>query len=307
MPDIDSKPPKVFISYAHENAARVVAASTILVAVAIAIIIGSVVHARHVRVHGAVSPSVVTPTATKVNPKDGAVMVYVPAGPFLMGGSDQGDNPVHTVTLSGYYIYKNDVTEAMYKKFCDATGHAMPAAPPWGWGNGSLPIVNVTWDDARAYCDWAGVHLPTEAQWEKAARGTDGRQSPWGNHTDVRQYPWGDDWDSAKCANSVPPGNLSSPKPVGSYPSGASPYGIMDMAGNVWNWCSDWYDEGYWKSDHGMDPAGPASGNGRVLRGGSWFTGSMVNFRASTRNYGYAYDGPMLVVDNIGLRGASGP
>ncbi len=241
----------------------------------------------------AATPAAFAPsTQTKINPKDGAEMIKIPAGPFQMGDSDRGDNPVHSVTLSSYYIYQNDVTVAMYEKFCAATGHAMPDSPPWGWDNGNYPVVNVTWDDAKAYCDWAGVHLPTEAQWEKAARGTDGRQ-----------YPWGNDWDSAKCANSVSPDNLSSPKPVGSYPSGASPYKVMDMAGNVWNWRSDWYDPDYCKGDHGADPTGPDSGDARVLRGGSWNDGGTDGFRASDR-YG---NGPTSGGNELGLRGASGP
>ncbi|MGO8673033.1 MAG: SUMF1/EgtB/PvdO family nonheme iron enzyme [Capsulimonadaceae bacterium] len=234
------------------------------------------------------SPS--TASKMKVNRIDGAEMVYVPGGPFQMGDSDRSDNPVHTVTLSSYYIYKNDVTVEMYKNFCAATGRAMPPEPPWGWDNGSYPIVNVTWNDAKAYCDWAGVHLPTEAQWEKAARGTDGRQ-----------YPWGNDWDPSRCANSVSSNHGPSPMPVGSYPSGASIYGAMDMAGNVWNWCSDWYNADYCKSDHGSDPAGPDGGSRRVLRGGSGATKYPGLFRASYRNN----LAPDNYYNNYGLRGAA--
>ncbi|MGO8672259.1 MAG: formylglycine-generating enzyme family protein [Capsulimonadaceae bacterium] len=230
------------------------------------------------------------PPKTKVNPIDGAEMTYVPAGPFQMGDSDRSDNPVYSVTPSSYYIYKNDVTVSMYRKFCAATGRSMPPAPAWGWDNGSFPIVNVTWNDAMAYCHWAGVHLPTEAQWEKAARGTDGRR-----------YPWGNDWDPSRCANSASVKNLSSPMPIGSYPSGASPYGVMDMAGNVWNWCSEWYDPYYFPSDHGIDPDAPWFGTYRVIRGGSWSDSNAVYFRASVRNFLE----PNNYIDNIGLRGAS--
>ncbi|MGO8672536.1 MAG: formylglycine-generating enzyme family protein [Capsulimonadaceae bacterium] len=207
-----------------------------------------------------------------VNPIDGAQMIRIPAGPFQMGDHDLADNPVHTVTLSSYFIYKNDVTVAMYERFCAATGHPMPDPPRWGWDNGSFPVVDVSWDDANAYCTWAGGHLPTEAEWEKAARGTDGRQ-----------YPWGNEWEPSDCAHSVVT-PLSSPKPVGSYPSGASPYGVLDMAGNVWNWCSDWYDEDYWKTAHGVDPAGPDSGKDRVARGGV-FSGNLEDsFRCARRH-----------------------
>ncbi|MGO8671408.1 MAG: formylglycine-generating enzyme family protein [Capsulimonadaceae bacterium] len=245
---------------------------------------------------GTATPAPVsTPRATKINLIDGAVMVYVPAGPFQMGDADQKDNPVHTVTLSGYYIYKNDVTVAMYQKFCLSTGRTMPDPPRWGWDNDNSPIVNVSWDDAKAYCDWAGVHLPTEAQWEKAARGTDGRK-----------YPWGNNWDPASCrhsSNSI--GDSGGPVAVGSYPSGASPYGVLDMAGNVYNWCSDWYNSDYWKTDHKADPQGPDSSpnGGRVLRGGAWTANVSDVYRTSYRD---RYS-PDEYNDGIGLRGASGP
>ena len=209
------------------------------------------------------------------NPADGAEMVWIPAGEFQMGDRDLLDNPRHTVKLSGYWIYKNLVTVAQYKKYCKMTGRQMPGGPSFdsGWSQGDHPIVNVSWYDAAAYAKWAGCALPTEAQWENAARGTDGRT-----------YPWGNDWDPSKCANSV--GNrLSSTKPVGSYPSGASPYGCLDMAGNVWQWCRDWYDPWYCKSDRGLDPGGPDSGGGRVVRGGSWSYFSADCFRCAYRDY----------------------
>ena len=239
-----------------------------------------------------VIPAPVTPTGAKINPKDGAEMVYVASGPFLMGDDDESDNPRHTVTLSGYYIYKNDVTVAMYRKFCHATGRQMPDAPSWGWKD-ARPIVNVAWDDAKAYCDWAGVYLPTEAQWEKAARGPAGRK-----------YPWGNDWDSSrlKCSKSQV-GDAGSTAAVGSFPSGASPYGCLDMTGNAWQWCADWYEEGYWKSDHGKDPPGPNSGDFRVLRGGSWFSLNNGYFRAANRYY----DTPADHGSVNGFRGAFGP
>ena len=223
--------------------------------------------------------------STKINPKDGAVMVYVPAGQFLMGSKQgegyQQEHPQHEVYLDGYWIYKNDVTVAQYRKFCTATRRNMPDRPVRGWKE-DHPVVCVSWDDAKAYCDWVGTTLPTEAQWEKAARGTDGRN-----------YPWGNDWDKTK-GNSADSG-LKATTPVGSYPGGASPYGCLDMAGNVWQWCADWY--GPYDAAATENPAGPATGGFRVLRGGSW-----VNPSGSCRS---AYRGDLNPVGRgygIGFR-----
>ena len=206
----------------------------------------------------------------RINPKDGAEMVYVAAGLFLMGDEDQSDNPRRTVTLRAFWIYKTPVTVAEYRKFCQATGRELPEAPNWAWKD-DHPIVNVTWDDARAYCDWAGALLPTEAQWEKAARGTDGRQ-----------YPWGNEWDPGGLWCSVGQSRIST-APVGSSPAGASPYGCLDMAGNVWQWCADWYDADYLKSAPATNPTGHPSGTRRVLRGGSWDVSLEPYFRSALR------------------------
>jgi formylglycine-generating enzyme required for sulfatase activity len=186
-------------------------------------------------------------------------------------------------------MYKNLVTVAQYRRFCEATGRSMPDAPGWGWHD-DHPIVNVSWDDARAYAKWAGVSLPTEAQWEKAARGTDGRE-----------YPWGNDWDASKCVNSVGSNSPGGTKAVGSCPAGASPYGGLDMAGNVWEWCADWYGSGYYASSPGRNPAGPASGETRVLRGGSWLYGNATLFRSANRNYLI----PSLRLNYLGFRCAA--
>ena len=152
----------------------------------------------------------------RTNPKDGAAMLYIPAGEFTMGSNENDDEkPQRKVNLDGYWIYKREVTVAQYRKFCRATNRQMPEAPSWGCKD-HHPIVNVSWDDAKAYADWAGVALPTEAQWEKAARGIDGRE-----------YPWGNEWDSSKYANSDGT-RVSSTKPVGSYTVDDSPYGAVD-------------------------------------------------------------------------------
>ena len=195
---------------------------------------------------------------TMINAIDGSEMIPIPAGEFTMGSDDRSsdEKPAHTVYMDTYEIGKYPVTVAQYRKFCTATGRAMPKAPDWGWKN-NHPIVNVSWFDAEAYCKWAGGRLPTEAEWEKAAKGTDGRT-----------YPWGDRWDKNKCANHAL--NLTSTAPVGSYPAGASPYGCMDMAGNVWEWCADRYDGYYYETSPSRNPKGSSSGNSRVLRGGGW-------------------------------------
>jgi formylglycine-generating enzyme required for sulfatase activity len=236
-----------------------------------------------------------------VNPKDGAAMVWVPAGTFRMGSGareqlrdaagrrdwramrdvvwsrlrgeteDSDESPSRTVYLDGYWIYQYEVTVAQYRQFCRATGRAMPEEPPFGWHD-DHPVVNVSWDDAAAYAAWAGASLPTEAQWEKAARGTDGRI-----------YPWGNAWDGARCGNSVD-GSAASPSPVDSFPAGASPYGAQDLAGNVWEWCTDWYDGQYYQHAPRRNPSGPATGTARVLRGGSWDVGDPGYFRSALRD-----------------------
>lgn len=236
-----------------------------------------------------------------VNPQDGAAMVWVPAGKFRMGTSlgddlraaarrrdwrevrdvawsglrgksNSDESPSHTVYLDGYWIYKYEVTVAQYREFCRATKRKMPPMPRWGWRDND-PITNVAWNDATAYAAWAGASLPTEAQWEKAARGPDGRL-----------YPWGNAWDRTKCRNSPGLGPVVSPSPVGSYPADTSPYGAQDMAGNVLEWCADWYDENYYRHAPYRNPAGPKKGISRVLRGGCWYGGSPdYYFRCAAR------------------------
>ncbi len=220
----------------------------------------------------------------RVNPVDGAVMIYIPAGEFLMGSNDYDDEkPRRNVYLDGYWIYKYPVTVAQYRKFCQATGRQEPPPPDWGWKD-DHPIVNVSWNDAVAYAKWARVRLPTEAEWEKAARGTDGRR-----------FPWGNEWDAKKC-NTWESGPRRTTA-VGSYADGASPYGIQDMAGNVWEWCADWYDAHYYKSAPNRNPTGPDSGKYRVLRGGSWYY-YVRNCRAALRST----VAPAVRLNNNGFR-----
>ena len=222
-----------------------------------------------------------------INLTDGAEMVYVPAGASRMGDDDRPNNPPRIVTLDAFWIYKTPVTVARYRKFCQATGWTMPDPPEWGWKD-DHPVVAVTWADAKAYCDWAGAVPPTEAQWEKAARGTDGRK-----------YPWGNEWDRRRlhCSNKQTR-DAGSTVPVGSFPNSASSYGCMDMTGNVWQWCADWYDADYPKSAPPRNPTGPVSGNLCVLRGGSWSDINEAHYRAAFRTR----DDPTGRNDGYGFR-----
>ncbi|MGD0089537.1 MAG: DUF4838 domain-containing protein [Planctomycetota bacterium] len=203
-----------------------------------------------------------------LNELDGAELVWIPAGEFLRGspeGKGAGDErPQKKIYLDGYWIYKYPVTLQQYRKFCQAAGKEFQA--PWGQtmhadpkgDDGKYPALP-NWYEAADYAKWAGAGLPTEAQWEKAARGPDGRE-----------YPWGNDWDPEKCVSMertlyrFSPGML----PVGSSPQGASPYGVEDLAGNCWEWVADWYDYEYYRTAPEKNPAGPEKGSHKVLRGG---------------------------------------
>jgi len=232
----------------------------------------------------------------KKNEKDGADMVFIPAGEFMMGSSQseidalvkqynndsfKDEGPQHKVKLDGYYIYRTPVTVAQYMKFCNATGHAKPAAPDFNsnWSKLDHPIANITCDDALAYCEWAGVKLPTEAQWEKAARGTDGRI-----------YPWGNNFDRSKLWSSVgKDGDAGGTKSVGSFPSGASPFGVLDMEGNVCEFCREWYHKDFYSSQLATErnPENqPAIWNQefRMLRGGAWYFRDPNFFRSAGRS-----------------------
>jgi len=224
-----------------------------------------------------------TELPTKISPIDGAPMVLIPAGEFQMGSNDGGDSekPVHTVYLDAFYMDVYEVTNARYKKFMDATGHKAPAY----WSNSKFnspdqPVVSVSWHDAKAYCDWAGKRLPTEAEWEKAARGG----------LVGRKYPWGDNLthDDANYSGTGGKDTWEKPAPVGSFaPNG---YGLYDMAGNVWEWCADWYDIGYYAKSPRGNPTGPSSGTYRVLRGGSWYYGpATCAWRSATTSAGPPY------------------
>jgi formylglycine-generating enzyme required for sulfatase activity len=188
------------------------------------------------------------------------------------------EQPLHTVTLDAYYIDKYEVTNARYKACVDAGECTAPGSvgswtrsPYYGTSTyADYPVLNVTWNQASAFCAWAGGRLPTEAEWEKAARGS----------SDTRVYPWGNSAPDCTKTNYSP--CVGDTSRVGSYPSGASPYGVMDMAGNVWEWVNDWYDGNYYSVSPGVNPQGPATGWERVLRGGSWGSGDL-NVRSARR------------------------
>ncbi len=192
-----------------------------------------------------------------------SAMVEIPAGAFTMG-SDKGSpesGPAHQVDVPAYKIDKFEVTNADFKKFVDATGYRTDAekAGDKNWsafaaGKDNHPVVKVSWNDAGAFCQWAGKRLPAEAEWEKAARGTD-----------QRAYPWGNDWDPQKA--NVKESGLRGTTAVGSYPAGASAAGVMDMAGNVWEWTSD-LAKPYPGNTTASKLYGP---NLYIIRGGGWF------------------------------------
>lgn len=255
---------------------------------------------------------------TGVNPKDGAEMVFVPAGPFKMGINlipmdqeqrPQVNSPKHEVALDAYWIYKYPVTVKEYKKFIADTNGKMPEQPDWGWKD-DHPMVNVSWMDADKYAKWVGAALPTEAQWEKAARGTD-----------ERIYPWGNEWNPQRCVHSDKIwGDHKSTEPVGSRLGNVSPYGVMDMAGNIWEWCNDWYKEDYYNISPANNPPGapeswitPAHKNQkgdeikeskswsvyRIVRGGAWCLCDPKCFQTVNRDWGMA---PSVFEMDLGFR-----
>lgn len=195
-------------------------------------------------------------------------MAEIPEGPFAMG-SDGGqaledERPNHQVWLATFFMDLHEVTTAQYAVFLAATNR--PA--PWQWDtvdlsqHGDRPVIGVDWADADAYCRWRGKRLPTEAEWEKSARGTDGRSYPWGN-----QLP------SNARANFALGARFSYSQvvmPVQAYEAGKSPYGLYQMAGNVWEWVQDWYSADYYGISPEQNPQGPEQGSFKVLRGGSW-------------------------------------
>ncbi|MGB0386503.1 MAG: SUMF1/EgtB/PvdO family nonheme iron enzyme [Ardenticatenaceae bacterium] len=247
---------------------------------------------------------------------DNMVQVYVPAGKFLMGSTpDESDadheEPQRTVYLDAFWIDQTEVTNTMYAE-CVAAGTCRPPEAA-GWSSNesyydneeykNYPVVGVSWEDANSYCSSVDRRLPTEAEWEKAARGTDGRKFPWGNETIVDNrvnyceencsFEWQDKSEDDGYAHTAP---------VGSYPEGESPYGALDMAGNVAEWVADWYDPTYYHTQPNRNPTGPNSGSLRTLRGGSW-----NNIQSHIRTAVRSHSAPSVRLNDFGFRCARTP
>ena len=273
------------------------------------VLVGACAQARTARpAHG--------PVVTRTRSTDEAEMILVPDGEFLMGSKEADhkagtdEKPAHTVTLDAFWIDRTEVTNAHYAQFLNILGghlgtcggqdcietqveekdsHILRQEGRYVVDSSfeDHPVTEVTWYGARAYCTWAGGRLPTEAEWEKAARGVDGRLYPWGSGAptcDMAQY--GD------CSGAT--------APVGSRPAGASPYGVLDMAGNVWEWVADWYDPAIYDSSPAQNPQGPDSGERKVFRGGSWgYPPTFLRVSDRARNH------PTYAGLNVGFRCAA--
>jgi serine/threonine-protein kinase len=237
------------------------------------------------------APAEMAPEATRqVRDIDGMEMVFIPAGEFTMGSEAGEDNerPPHKIGLDDYWIDIHPVTNQQYQRcvadeMCTPPGRAYSFTRGDYYGNpayADYPVIYVNWQQAYDYCQWAGARLPGEAEWEKAARGTDGRTYPWGEEAPTCELANYGAWDGAD-------GCVGDTSPVGSYPDGASPYGVLDMAGNVWEWMGNLYYEQYTHAGVIAGPAGPGEGVHPVLRGGAW-NGNDSFLRSSYRFWFFA-------------------
>jgi formylglycine-generating enzyme required for sulfatase activity len=227
---------------------------------------------------------------TETAGNDGAPAVLIPAGAFVMG--DDEESPRREIFIDAFYMDKYEITVARYAKFLEATGNVRP---PEEWDtvdakrDAELPVVGVDWRDASNYCLWAGKRLPTEAEWEKAARGADERKYPWGNDAPTPEYArFGKPYQNPVYKDGV--------AGVGTHPKGKSSFGVYDLSGNVWEWVADWYAEGFPRGDV-RNPKGAESGTGRVMRGGGWYDPPA---RLTTTKRMHA--NPLNRADDIGFR-----
>lgn len=221
-----------------------------------------------------------------MNPRDQADYVFVPAGPFTMGSLRADDEiPVHEVTVDSFWIQRTEVTNAQYARCVTAGVCSEPGDPTWlEAAKANFPVTHVEWSQAVTYAEWVGGRLPTEAEWEKAARGPD-----------RRLYPWGDALaDNDQLNFQFANGGVVA---VGSYPAGASPYGALDMAGNVEEWVADWYAPAYYAQAPPTNPTGPDSGAFRVVRGGS-FNSNRDDVRTTRRGTAF----PDVKFESVGFR-----
>ena len=257
------------------------------------------------------------PTATRgivqtLTGNDGMTLLYVPAGEFTMGsdaddtlaecqkfrsdcqrGGFTDEEPLHSVHVDDFWIDQTEVTNAMYAK-CVADGICKEPTDKWSYSHPSYydnpefdryPVIFVDWNMAKTYCEWAGRRLLTEAEWEKAARGENASVYPWGDTFDGSLVNFCDTNCTFDDGNKSFNDGFADVAPVGSYPSGKSVYGALDMAGNVWEWVADWYGARFYSNSPFSNPLGPASGQYRVLRGGSWY--SNINFVRSADRLGH--------------------
>lgn len=228
---------------------------------------------------------------------DYAPMIKIPAGLFLRGSLPEAGRkdefPQQKIFLDDFLIDKYEVTNHQYTEFLVATGHREPlniygeVSLSQEQGIDHLPVVQVSWNDAEDYCIWIGKRLPTEAEWEKAARGTDGRIYPWGNSPPTKDLANYDrEWDDGNAIELI-----------GTLPGGGSPYGVQNMAGNVREWVQDWYAEDYYKESPERNPKGPDTGILKVVRGGSWHS-LEADIRTASRGKG----GFALKTHGVGFR-----
>jgi len=222
-------------------------------------------------------------------------MILIPAGEFIMGTDNRlpDEGPEHKVHLKAYYIDRYEVTNLQYRRFNNETHRRSPSHfrnrtfPP---GKADHPVTFVSWEDADAYCRWAGKRLPTDQEWEKAARGSDGRMFPWGNEFDIKRANTPLRWKKLS--------QFGDTTPVGAFPEGASPYGLMDMSGNVWEWTASWYTA-YPKNKVASESYGERY---KTLKGGSWFDCSFYNCGISAPVFNRAFFAKKVKNDSFGFR-----